>query len=401
MRPYRPVVVEYRLPGPPGPKGKPTYRSRTETGERVRKDTPGAVRTVRKSPTWWGKCRRGGHWLVRPVRLSDNLETARRLLSEKVRAAELGSVGLTETQTDQRRRPISEHLADYRAHLEALGRTTGHVRRTVRLATAVLVEGCRFATPSDIDGDQVLLHLAARRAAGASAETSNHYLQACQQFTGWLRKRVGVDALAELQALNADVDRRHRRRALARADVPWLLAAAAEGPLHHGLTGRERALLYATALGTGLRASELGSLTPDSFAWQPAAPTVAVEAAASKHRRRDVLPLRKDLAAQLRAHCTTVTPIGTGRLWPGKWTASAAAMLRRDLARAGIPYRTGEGVLDFHALRHSYGTHLAEAGTHPKVIQMLMRHSTITLTMDRYVHGSAEDLQAAVERLAA
>ena len=38
----------------------------------------------------------------------------------------------------------------------------------------------------------------------------------------------------------------------------------------------------------------------------------------------------------------------------------------------------------FHALRHTFITNLARSGVHPKTAQSLARHSTITLTMDRY-----------------
>lgn len=55
---------------------------------------------------------------------------------------------------------------------------------------------------------------------------------------------------------------------------------------------------------------------------------------------------------------------------------------------AGVPYETAAGDLDFHALRQSYITHgsLIRSGANPKVVQMLARHSTITLTLDRYTH---------------
>jgi len=43
-------------------------------------------------------------------------------------------------------------------------------------------------------------------------------------------------------------------------------------------------------------------------------------------------------------------------------------------------------VLDFHALRHTCGAWLALTGAHPKTVQSVMRHSTITLTMDTYGH---------------
>ena len=72
-------------------------------------------------------------------------------------------------------------------------------------------------------------------------------------------------------------------------------------------------------------------------------------------------------------------------------------MLRRDLQAAGIPYRDEEGrVLDFHSLRHTFGTNLARAGVAPKVAQELMRHSDINLTMMTYTHVGLYDLNAAV-----
>jgi integrase len=394
MQPYRPTIVEYRLAAP-GPGGKTAYLSRDAAGARVTRATPGAVRRVRKSPTWWGKWRKGGRWLIRPVALSAKKETAQRLLAEKVRAVQLGLAGLTEGPAGERSRPIEEHLGEYARHLAGLNRTSGHVAKTTARVRAVLA-GTGAAAAADLDPDRVTEYLSGLRKGGASVETSNHYLQAVRQFARWLRRRTGLDPLANLQALNAAVDRRRVRRALPRADVPRLLAKAAEGPPAHGLTGPQRELLYGLALGSGLRAAELASLTPASFDWE--ARTVTVEAAASKRRRRDVLPLRRDLAGVLWTYCASLPP-GQGRLWPGAWHRRAAAMLRGDLARAGIPDRDAAGVLDFHALRHSFGTHLAEAGVHPKEIQVLMRHSTITLTMDRYV--KAQDLAGAVERIAA
>jgi hypothetical protein len=56
-------------------------------------------------------------------------------------------------------------------------------------------------------------------------------------------------------------------------------------------------MLYRLAVETGLRAAELASLTPASFHLADLdAATVKVTAAYSKHRRDDVLPLRRDRA---------------------------------------------------------------------------------------------------------
>jgi hypothetical protein len=58
-------------------------------------------------------------------------------------------------------------------------------------------------------------------------------------------------------------------------------------------------------------------------------------------------------------------------------------------------------VADFHALRHSYITRLARAGVPAVVAKSLARHSTITLTMDRYSHVGLVDELAALNALPA
>lgn len=80
-------------------------------------------------------------------------------------------------------------------------------------------------------------------------------------------------------------------------------------------------------------------------------------------------------------------------LWPGMRAARAARMTHRDLESADLPYKTEEGIFDFHALRQQFITNLARCGVYPKVAQVLARHSTIVLTMDRYSHTDTEQLQ--------
>ncbi len=52
-----------------------------------------------------------------------------------------------------------------------------------------------------------------------------------------------------------------------------------------------------------------------------------------------------------------------------------------------LAYRDDAGrVSDFHSLRHTFISNLANAGVHPKLAQALARHSDINLTMSRYTH---------------
>lgn len=56
---------------------------------------------------------------------------------------------------------------------------------------------------------------------------------------------------------------------------------------------------------------------------------------------------------------------------------------------------------DFHAFRHLFISRLARAGVSPKVAQTLARHSTISLTMDRYTHIGLADPAVALEQVRA
>jgi integrase len=93
-------------------------------------------------------------------------------------------------------------------------------------------------------------------------------------------------------------------------------------------------MLYRLAVETGLRAKELQSLTVSSFDFENC--TVTIEAAYSKHRRQDVLPLRPDTADVIRAFTSGKLPIASVFDMPKRWLV--VKMLRADLEAADIPY---------------------------------------------------------------
>ena len=55
--------------------------------------------------------------------------------------------------------------------------------------------------------------------------------------------------------------------------------------------------------------------------------------------------------------------------------------------------------MDFHALRLTFGTNLVLSGAHPRVVQELMRHSDIRLTMKLYTDASKLPMREAVAAL--
>ncbi len=304
-------------------------------------------------------------------------------------------IGLLNAERAAVSKPLSDHLDDFRDALKAkacsssyIALVTGRVRR--------IVEGCGFRFYGDISASKTMTYLDELRTdtdekRGISAQTFNFYLQAVKQFCRWMVKdrRATESPVTHLDGLNVATDRRHDRRALSVDELRRLLETTGNEPERFGMTGSLRALLYQLAVESGLRASELRSLTRASFDLDGNPPTVTVAAGYSKRRREDTLPLRPELAEQIRGFVSAMTPGTQAFKVPPSY--DTADMFRADLTAAKIDYTDDAGLkADFHCLRHSFISNLAGSGVHPKTAQTLARHSSITLTMDRYSHSYRE-----------
>jgi integrase len=229
--------------------------------------------------------------------------------------------------------------------------------------------------------------------------------------------RASESPVAHLSGYNVRTDRRHDRRALTVEEIRTLLKVTQQAPERFGMTGPERALVYRLALETGLRAGEIRTLTRGSFRLDGNDPMVTVTAVATKSKRPAILPLRTKLARSLSDHLATKTPAAAAFALPEK----TAKMLRADLAdtrgkwlkgaktpqdrkereeKTFLAYRDdADRVADFHCLRHSFLTALANAGVHPKTMQTMARHCDVKLTLGVYSHTLREDERSALDRL--
>ncbi len=371
---------------------KPVVITDPKSGERVKT----------KSKKWWGRYR-DENGVERRVPLATDKAAAQAMLSEVVKKVERRAAGVVDRFDEHRKRPIGEHLADFERHLKAKDVSDEQVKLVTYRARRI-VESCKAKMTNDLSASRVQAFLSDLRQEGTSIQTSNHYLRAIKQFTRWLVKdrRAGEDPLAFIAMLNVSTDRRHDRRPLSEAQLTALLNAAKTGPVVRHMKGEDRAMLYAVAAYTGLRASELASLTSESFKLDDEPPTVTVQAAYSKHRRQDVLPLHPSLVSLIRPWLAD-KPTGA-RTWPGKWAKDkqAGAMLKHDLETASIPYVDESGLYaDFHALRHTFITNMVKSGVNPKTAQSLARHSTIDLTMNVYTSLTVHDQASALASLPA
>ena len=308
--------------------------------------------------------------------------------------------GLIDPKADAYRahegRAIAGHLDDFRAALAAKGGSAKHPAVTRNRAARVL-ELAGVKRIPDLTPSVAMGAIAALRVEGLSAETVNHHVRAVKAFARWLWRdgRTRDHALAHLSTSSAAGDRRRPRRALTPAEAARLVTAAESGPIVQGMAGPDRARCYLVALGTGFRAAELASLTPERFDLAGRTPTATVPAGYTKNGREAVQPLAPALARRLGPWLAELPPgVPVFRL-----SKRAAEMMRVDLAAAGIDYETAAGVADFHSLRAAYISNLVASGASVKTCQVLARHSTPSLTIGVYAKATVHDLAGAVGAL--
>jgi integrase len=368
----------------------------------VPKGTPKAKRFVIESKRFYGTLTLAtGKRKQQP--LTHERDTSETLLRRLQTAEDTKRANGADRFYDDRQRPVGEFVTEYGSFLQSKGNTSLHVTMTVSRCRSVIA-ATKTKTIADLDSSRILKTLAewrSRKAKPISIATSNHYLVAIKSFSRWLwqERKSPDDPLAGLRRLNAETDRKRIRRPLSDSEIETLLKVTQQTPrTYRGsdwqFTGTDRSMLYAVATFTGLRANELASLTKSSFDFE--AMTWALSAAKAKNRKLTTLPLSPALAERLRPW---FVKLKRDELWPGTWTHKrhAGRILKRDLKRAGIPYRDASGrVADFHSLRHTFITSLAKRGVHPAKAQRLARHSTIALTMNVYTSLAVDDLRDAV-----
>ena len=111
--------------------------------------------------------------------------------------------------------------------------------------------------------------------------------------------------------------------------------------------------------------------------------------ALKQHQSRQLEARLKAGAAWEHHDYVFCTPLGK-HLTPGH---DALVQLKNLLAKAGLP------AIRFHDLRHSSASLLLSLGVHPKVVQELLGHTQISMTMDIYSHALPTMQKEAMEKL--
>jgi site-specific recombinase XerD len=318
--------------------------------------------------------------------------------------AHLRRTGMIDPQQEelakQRLSGVEEHLLEFEKSLRRRRNTTKHVCLIMSRVRRV-VEGCEFKTLADIRAEKVECFLGeSRDEEDFGHRTYNHYVQAFEQFCSWLsaKGRLATNPVVGLPRLNCETDVRRKRRALSPEDFGKLVQSARSSTEDiQCFNGESRARIYLLSYMTGLRRSELASLTPNSFKLDATPATLTVAATISKHRRKDVLPIHPDLVVMLRDWLKGIEP--DQFMFPRLARRRTWLMVKKDLERAGIPYVTPDGVADFHAAgRHTHITELLRNGATLPEARELARHSDIKMTM-KYTHIGIDDQAKALAAL--
>jgi hypothetical protein len=163
---FKVTVVQYWIRNAwIGPDNKPcdkdTPGAKFVKSRKVPKGTVGAVKVNKKSGKWYGRATSG----AKPVPLSSNKTAAQQLLADLVKKAELGRAGIVDPFEEHTKRPLADHLADFRRELEARDNEPRYVKLVFsRLQT--LLDGCRFKFMADLSASRVMDWLADLRQRG-------------------------------------------------------------------------------------------------------------------------------------------------------------------------------------------------------------------------------------------
>jgi integrase/recombinase XerD len=254
----------------------------------------------------------------------------------------------------------------------------GYSPKTERAYVAAVYGLAKYyhQTPDRVTDDQLkdyLFYLARERKLAPSS--LNQVVSGLRLFYGLVLHRVS-EHLKPVLPRSARAIR--RPQVYSGQELERLFTLGCPNPKH-------RAFLM-TVYGGGLRLSEACRLKPahiDSGRMQ-----IRVEQGKGRKDRCTVLSPK--LLAELRAYWRWFRPgawlfFGRDRLVP-MTSSTGQRIFENALRRAGLPRKGG-----IHSLRHSFATHLLEAGVEITVVQRLLGHTSLSTT-STYLHVRQERL---------
>lgn len=290
-------------------------------------------------------------------------------------------------------------LEDWLTHLSALNgasahTVTGYRRDLTRFLTFITGHrgaGTGLGPLSRIGQSDMRAWMASERGAGVSARSLARRLSAVKSYFRWLAEREGIDATAVLSAraprfqkplprpLSPDAARAVLDRTELQSPSTWV--------------GLRDTAVVTLLYGCGLRISEALALTG---ADHPMSDVLRIRGKGGKERIVPVLPVARDAVSAYVQVCPHVIA-ADGPLFLGvRGGALNPRAIQKTVAQTrmqlGLPASATP-----HAMRHSFATHLLEAGGDLRTIQELLGHASLSTTQ-AYTAVDTAHLMAVYEK---
>jgi len=154
---------------------------------------------------------------------------------------------------------------------------------------------------------------------------------------------------------------------------------------------KHRAILM-SCYAAGLRVAEAVRLKPTDID----SSRMVIYVRQGKRRKDRVVPLSKTLLEFLRTYWRAVRP--QGWLFPGRYGQHLSVRVAQHALKRARLVSGLKRPITVHTLRHGFATHLLEAGTNLRTLQLLLGHASLRTT-SIYTHVSTRELRSIISPL--
>ena len=259
------------------------------------------------------------------------------------------------------------------------------------LQFSTFLEGRGRADPAEVTHQDIRAWLGDVREKGRARASVARKLAAVRALFKWLHREEFLDADPGA-ALKTPRKERKLPRFLSKEEVERLLATA-EGK---GFQDRRDRAILETLYSSGVRVSELVGLDEEDLDLR-----AGVARVMGKGRRERLAglgshavdALRSYLASKRRRRDARANPaLFLNRRWGRLSARGVQRLLARRLREAGL-----DASISPHKLRHSFATHLLDAGADLRSVQELLGHKNLASTQI-YTHVTAGRLREVYDR---
>lgn len=283
-----------------------------------------------------------------------------------------------------------QHLAppESRVFLDALTDTmlalnmSHNTIRTYGHAFISFMRYCGYRDPATIDRREIVKYLGRMIRRGLSPSTANNCVNA-----------LNIYYREVLQIPHVEIDLPRPGKGL---KLPAVITQEECISLFDLIPNPKHKLIIMLAYGTGLRRSELVTLKWDDILWDEY--KIHVKSGKGNKDRLVMLPCSVVMALQsYRELYKSKEYVFEGQYKGEPYSVgSVQQIMKRAVEKSGISKKA-----TVHTLRHSFATHLLEAGTDLRFIQALLGHSSVKTTT-LYTHltkKGVDKIQSPLDRL--